>query len=31
MLKIFSFSDEKKVLGDVFDRHGSGAACCSRM
>jgi len=28
-LKIFSFSDKKKVL-DVFDRHCWDAACCSR-
>jgi len=30
VLKIFSFSDKKKVL-DVFDRHCWDAACCSRM
>jgi len=30
VLKIFSFSDEKKVL-DAFDRHCWDAACCSRM
>jgi len=30
ILKIFSFSDEKKVL-DVFDRHCWDAARCSRM
>ena len=30
VLKIFSFSDKKKVL-DVFDRHWWDAACCSRM
>ena len=30
VLKIFSFSDQKKVL-DVFDRHCWDAACCSRM
>ena len=30
VLKIFSFSDKKKVL-DVFDRHCWDAACCIRM
>jgi len=30
VLKIFSFSDKKKVL-HVFDRHCRDAACCSRM
>ena len=30
VLKIFSFSDGKKVLDD-FDRHCWDAACCSRM
>jgi len=30
ILKIFSFSDKKKVL-DAFDRHCWAAACCSRM
>jgi len=30
VLKIFSFSDKKKVL-DVFDRHCWDAECCSRM
>jgi len=30
VLKIFSFSDKKKVL-DVFDRHCWDAACCNRM
>ena len=30
VLKIFSFSDKKKVL-DAFDRHCWDAACCSRM
>jgi len=30
VLKIFSFSDKKKVL-DVFDRHCWDAACYSRM
>jgi len=30
VLKIFSFSDKKKVL-DVFDKHCWDAACCSRM
>ena len=30
VLKIFSFSDKKKVL-DVFDRHCWDAACCSRI
>jgi len=29
-LKIFSFSDKKKVL-DAFDRHCWDAAYCSRM
>ena len=29
VLKIFSFSDKKKV--DAFDRHCWDAACCSRM
>jgi len=29
-LKIFSFSDKKKVL-DAFDRRCWDAACCSRM
>ena len=30
VLKIFSFSDKKKVL-DVFDSHCWDAACCIRM
>jgi len=30
VLKMFSFSDKKKVL-NVFDRHCWDAACCSRM
>ena len=30
VLKIFSFSDKKKVL-DAFDRHCWDAACCSRV
>jgi len=30
VLKIFSFSDKKKVL-NVFDKHSSDAAYCSRM
>ena len=30
VLKIFSFSDKKKIL-DVCDRHILDAACCSRM
>jgi len=30
VLKIFSFSDNKKV-SDVFDRHCWDAACCRRM
>ena len=30
VLKIFSFSDKKKVLDD-FNRHCWDAACCSRV
>ena len=30
VLKIFSFSDKKKVV-DAFDRHCWDAACCSRL
>ena len=29
VLKIFSFSDRKKLLGDAFDRYCWAAACCS--
>jgi len=29
VLKIFSFSDRDKVLGDAFDRYCLAAACCS--
>jgi len=29
VLKIFSFTDREKVLGDAFDRHCWTAACCS--
>ena len=31
VLKIFSFSDEKKLVLDAFDRYCWDAACCSRM
>ena len=31
VLKIFSFSDKKKLVLDAFDRHCWDAACCSRI
>ena len=31
VLKIFSFSDKKKLVLDAFDRHCWDAACCSGM